>query len=95
MSILIMGLKKPEVCDYCPISLPHVAELGCGLDLEHCPIVDVSKHGRLVDADLLERNAQERLLMCNKYDNQFQRPYEVLRAIDEAPTIIEAERDVT
>ena len=48
-------------------------------------------HGRLIDADALENEAQMRLLQCNKYDNQFQKPYEVMRAIALAPTIIPAE----
>lgn len=51
----------------------------------------VHPHGRLIDANALEQEAQKRLLLCEKYDNQFQKPYEILRAINEAPTIIEAE----
>lgn len=53
--------------------------------------IPVPPHGRLIDADALEQDAYERLLMCCKYDNQFQKPYEVLRAIALAPTIIEEE----
>ena len=48
---------------------------------------------RLIDADALEQDAQKRLLMCNKNDNQFQKPYEVMRAIATAPTIIPAEEE--
>ena len=51
----------------------------------------VQPHGRLIDADALEQDAQSRLQMCNKYDNQFQKPYEVMRAIALAPTVIPAE----
>lgn len=48
-------------------------------------------HRRLCDADALEQDALKRLLMCDKNDNQFQRPYEVIRAIALAPTVIPAE----
>ena len=50
----------------------------------------VPPHGRLIDADALEQEAQKRLLLCEKHGNQFQKPYEILRAINEAPTVIEA-----
>ncbi len=53
----------------------------------------VPPHGRLIDADALEQDAQKRMLMCNKNDNQFQKPYEVMRAISLAPTVIEAEEN--
>lgn len=58
-----------------------------------CPIVPVSVHGDLIDRDALEQDAQKRLLECEKYDNQFQKPYEVMRAIVLAPTIIPAESE--
>ena len=55
---------------------------------------EISKpHGRLGDLDALEQDAQKRLLMCNKNDNQFQAPYEVMRAIALAPTIIPASEE--
>ena len=60
---------------------------------EHCPLVPVPPHGRLIDADALEQDAQKRLLMCDKNDNQFQRPYEVIRAIALAPTVIPASEE--
>ena len=59
-----------------------------------CPLVPIPPHGRLIDADALENEVQMRLLECNKYGNQFQRPYEVLRAIALAPTIIPASKEV-
>lgn len=40
MGIYIKGMEKPRSCDFCPISLPHAEELGCGFDLEHCPITE-------------------------------------------------------
>ena len=53
------------------------------------------QHGRLVDADVLEKDAQKRMLICDKYDNQFQKPYEIMRAIALAPTIIPADEGET
>lgn len=58
---------------------------------DYCPLVPVPPHGRLIDADALEQDVQKRLLMCNKNDNQFQKPYEAMRVIALAPTIIPAE----
>lgn len=48
---------------------------------------------RLIDADALEKEAQKRMSICNKYDNQFQKPYEIMRAIACAPTIIPASEE--
>lgn len=53
--------------------------------------VPIPPHGDLIYRDALEQDAQKRLLICDKNDNQFQRPYEVIRAIALAPTIIPAE----
>ena len=59
-----------------------------------CPLIEVPEpHGRLGDLDALEQDAQKRLLMCKKNDNQFQAPYEVMRAIALAPTIIPASKE--
>ena len=52
---------------------------------------EIPSHGRLIDAELLEEDAQKRLLMCSKNNNQFQKPYEIMRAIALAPTVIQAE----
>lgn len=85
MSVLIKGLTKEKV-----ESCFRFAKDGwCIFDMPE--IIEVPKHGRLIDADALENEARMRLLECNKYDNQFQKPYEVMRAIALAPTIIESE----
>jgi hypothetical protein len=60
---------------------------------EYCPLIPVPSHGRLIDADALEQDAQKRLLICNKYNDQFQKPYEVMRAIALAPTVIPASEE--
>ena len=87
MSVLIKGLTKEKV-----ESCFRFAKDGwCIFDMPE--IIEVPPHGRLIDADALENEAQMWLLECNKYDNQFQKPYEVMRAIALAPTIIPAEEN--
>ncbi len=63
--------------------------------LKNCPLVPVPPHGRLIDADALELDVQKRLLICGKNGDQFQKPYEAVRAIALAPTIIPAEEPRT
>lgn len=109
MSVLIKGMEMPKSCIGCQFgSIESCDEteplkIRCTIhgDFAHevdwhevCPLVEVpTPHGRLIDADALENEAQMRLLECNKYDNQFQKPYEVMRAIALAPTIIESEHE--
>ena len=58
-----------------------------------CPLVPVSPHGDLIERDALEQDAQGRLLECDKYDNQFNKPFEIMRAIRVAPVIIPADME--
>ena len=102
MSVLIKGMKMPSFCGTCVF---HKGAAGiadfCSLTNRRrfrfknrpkdCPLFEVQPHGRLIDAEAVERDAQKRLLLCNKNDEQFQKPYEVMRAIALAPTIIPAE----
>ena len=60
---------------------------------EECPLIEIPPHGDLIDRDALEQDAQKRLLICNKYDNHFQKPYEVMRAIALASIIIPASEE--
>jgi hypothetical protein len=48
-------------------------------------------HGRLIDGDAVTQEAYRRLLECEKYGNEFEKPYEILRAIETAKTIVPAE----
>ena len=57
--------------------------------------ISVPPHGDLIDRDALEKEAQKRMLICGKNDNQFQMPYEIMRAIALAPTVIPAEEGET
>lgn len=101
MSVLIKGMEMPSKYPVCLVVWPDgrtvkyaVANVDSAKTGE-CQAVPVPPHGRLGDLDKLEQDAQKRLLMCNKNDNQFQKPYEVMRAIALAPTIIPAEEGET
>ena len=108
MSVLINDMEMPTSCFYCPFRIKvdpdNIKCLVSGvvfeetftgsIEMRHsgdCPLVPVPPHGRLIDADALEQECQKRLLVCT---DQFQRPYEVLRAIALASTIIETEEAI-
>lgn len=93
MGIYIKGFKMPEG-GYRTIEIAYDADghpmaITDGGDV--FDVIPVPAHGRLIDADELEKEAQKRMLICSKNDNQFQKPYEIMRAIALAPTIIPAE----
>ena len=91
MSVLIKGMKMPESCCKCEYSYcePISGLSRCKLTNlfihddndkfpESCPLVELPEHhGRLVDADYLEKHAGEWLSTYN--------------LIDSAETIIDAE----
>lgn len=83
MGAYVKGMKKPKSCDFCPISLPHVAELRCGFDLDHCSITEIPPHRRLIDADDIENIT----VIMNENGSGFNRII--------APIIIEAEEGET
>lgn len=94
MSVLIKGMKMPERCEgclmyrhnaeydyaYCCISSVNV--LGHGnARLNNCPLVEVpTPHGRLIDAEKLERDIEEYHLS----DGKFQHWVQVQNSIIEA-----------
>lgn len=55
--------------------------------------IPVPDHGDLIDKRNLTQNAYMALCLCDKYGNDFQKPYEVLRVIESAPTIIPADKE--
>ena len=57
---------------------------------EHCPLVPIPKHGRLIDADALYNVALERSETRDGYYNCLE-PVISCYTIDHAPTIIPAE----
>lgn len=86
MSILIKGISKPPSCWDCPVYPDYVN--WCGCDYENCPaIIELPPHGRLIDADAL-KIAQKPIGKLMMYGGEY---VYTQTAIDEMPTIIEAE----
>ena len=86
--ILIRGIELPTAEE--KVRLILITRTGRAIDMLCEEYEVIPDHGRLIDADALEQDVQSRLQICNKYDNQFQKPYEVMRAIALAPTVIPA-----
>ena len=92
MSILIKGVKPPASCFECPFRVegedvadfccvPALEFVWCKYDKrpEDCPLVEIPKHGRLIDADAL----------ASVYENSHLSV--VAKILADAPTVIEAE----
>ena len=91
MSVLIKGSKMPESCGTCFVGNRTICKNGC-------PIVDLGKHGRLIDADAFKtdyRMSDD----CDSCDTNWKScQYDTVYAkmdfcgcLDDAPTVIEAE----
>lgn len=103
MSILIKGMEMPGSCVECGVEwCERWKELIiAGMSIakarpSDCPLVPVTPHGRLIDADVVMSLAMEDILMwedagCDRDD------YRAFLAnyIEDAPTIIEAEEGDT
>ena len=93
MSILIKGMEMPKNCIDCPCYYPEYYECNIVHNCnpishndpipQYCPLIEVPKHGRLIDADDIESITVkfEKIPLNNDW---------VLSSID-APTIIESE----
>lgn len=64
MSILIKGMGMPKDCNKCPITVEGYCRIigypnGDALNKRYkplwCPLVEVPKHGRLIDVDEFEK----------------------------------------
>ena len=93
MGVYIKGIRMPENCIECMssdlrtvIKCTEWAKISAGRRYNErawsCPLVDLGKHGRLIDADALEPDAD--------YDDGEFWAYSVTQVCDE-PTIVEAE----
>ena len=107
MDVLLKGMKMPKSCIECPLETDYVT---CGYYLptkdnesDHqkrpvfCPLIEVPKHGRLIDADALINALQELFDRRNK-DAEYTGFHgasvswnDAICYIKEAPTIIPAE----
>lgn len=101
--IYIPGMEMPTTCFECPFMFARrycCADLTLDLyqgDYEElkgrvdgCPLVPVSPHGRLIDADALDADLERQDMRTGEYDA-------IGFSIDEienAPTIIEADKEV-
>ena len=102
MSIIIKGMEMPKDCVFCPMAHWNKIDRLTGCEVvggkryvpetdtdywesshrpDWCPLVEVPKHGRLIDADVLtgEQYMQGNIMVVE------------MDAIENAPTIIEAE----
>ena len=119
MSILIRGMEMPETCKLCYLSEfdPHFYAYVCkptGVRIDYemakidrprrtCPLIHVSDHGRLIDADKLKGIVSSAKHMdAGIYDGKtlysdhliVGADYDdVCAAIDETPTVISAEEE--
>ena len=91
MSVLIKGIEMPKDC----VSCRWHARWGCEITgivtngAQGCPLVEVPPHGRLIDADALESLIYERISDLDYKADAF----DILRIVQDMPTIIEAEED--
>lgn len=99
MSVIVKGMKMPERCEKCFMCQSDC--MGCKVTQNFiilkkgqnkplwCPLVEVSPHGRLIDADSLDNR-----IYCELPIKEFGNALIMRRMrelVDEAPTIIEAE----
>lgn len=94
MSILVKGMGMPERCADCPMCYDFIRcrlleksfkEFDCvEYRWEYCPLVELPKHGRLIDADKLPVST-----FCSMSGLAFKHVW--LDNIENAPTVIEAE----
>lgn len=100
MSILIKGMEMPTRCADCPMCYDYIrcrllqesfGEFDCvEYRWECCPLIEVPKHGRLIDADALNDMINRSYPMTDRVDvhNGYAICQELIKSL---PTIIESE----
>lgn len=108
MSILIKGIKMPKNCDECELCTCYVREDGteenyrCVITFypihefnerhEYYPLVEIPPHGRLIDADALEREIDKNISIYYQGNcGGYYLAEDAREEVEFAPTIIEAE----
>ena len=104
---MIKEMKMPQSCEECIFSdvysyPPHYDdEYICGINyasmsyeqakMRHvdCPLIEVPEHGRLIDADALIINLMDRGIEGLQTEDL----HEIQQAIEDAPTVIPADKD--
>ena len=90
--VYIPNINLPERCDNCPHPTCRLWQsVNRGERHEKCPIVPVPDHGRLVDADALEKLSLPRTEMID--GEIVQNRYVSLETIRQMPTIIQADKE--
>ena len=100
--LLINGMGLPKSCedcfacyecscesfDYCNILKDTTTR---GERRKDCPLVEVKPHGRLIDADELEK-AAEKMVICDSYEHTI--AHEMTKGLLKiAPTVLEANNE--
>lgn len=104
MSVLIRGMEMPKDCLKCPFCLFVDGYWKCLVDGSHadfggtcrpslCPLIEFpAEHGRLIDGDAIEKQIDYMAeLDWNKRVGASGGMLAALEAIEDAPTIIEAD----
>lgn len=106
MSIIIHGIDMPVNCFECPVFKVKPGGVFCkgkrtALSKEEigelpqipkwCPLSEVPRHGRLVDAETLLDSLMQEMRRKNYDEKQILLLAGVMNIINAAPTIIEAE----
>lgn len=94
MSFIVEGLSIPKEGQLLSINIYPDGKVTYNLDLE-CKQIAVAKpvptpHGELVDKRTMSNTLCEGLAPCEK-DGGFKHPFDILRAVQKLPTVIEAE----
>ena len=98
MSILIKGMEMPDHCGNCQLFLYACCLLHDGIPAHQpnvhkrpdwCPLIEVPKHGRLIDADALIINIMDRGIEGLQTDDL----HEIQQTIDDASTVIPADKE--
>ena len=108
--VYIKDMQMPENCYDCPLETDYVAcwfsdiDAADGGRLESCPLVKVSDHGRLIDADALSNEFAKKANAYYEHDREFSSSfwsggeictewYAVDEILENAPTVIPADKE--
>lgn len=92
MSVVVKGMKMPKDHLSCPFrgaitEMCIASEKWCNGFNEDCPLVELPKHGRLIDADILKAEWKR-----SEDDSEEDKAWitAVRRSINNTPTVLEA-----
>jgi len=91
MSILIKDMKMPKNCAQCLLKASCIHRIYMDERPSDCPLIELPKHGRLIDGDALIVKVREELLSPQNKKGVLETMGAMFRAVLDAPTIIESE----